>query len=91
MLWVHPERRLTLEKAAALDPRVSVLDEEFDEAVIEMEAGQAAQQAAALLAKVQAQAKAAPTRGEPRRRRWAWRGKRPNGCTSSTCSNPLQV
>ncbi|MEW5317765.1 MAG: hypothetical protein WDW38_009038 [Sanguina aurantia] len=31
--------RLTLEKAAALDPRISVLDEEFDEAVIEMEAG----------------------------------------------------
>lgn len=67
MLLTHPHR-LTLEKASALDPRISVLDEEFDEAVIEMEAGEAAQQAAALLAKVQAEAAPKQTR-EPRRRR----------------------
>ena len=39
--------RYTMEKLGQLDPRLSVLDAEFDETALEAEAGQAAQQAAA--------------------------------------------
>lgn len=35
-----------MEKLGQLDPRISVLDAEFDETALEAEAGQAAQQAA---------------------------------------------
>jgi hypothetical protein len=38
--------RLTLENSKQLDPRLSVLDTEFDEAALEQEAGEAAKQAA---------------------------------------------
>jgi hypothetical protein len=38
-----PPRRYALEKAGQLDPRISVLDEEFDEAAIEAEAAQVGQ------------------------------------------------
>lgn len=47
--------RLALEGTGQLDARISVLDEEFDEAVLELEAGDAARKAAEMKDKVQAE------------------------------------
>ncbi|KAG2445815.1 hypothetical protein HXX76_000419 [Chlamydomonas incerta] len=44
--------RYTLEKLGQLDARISVLDEEFDEAILELEAGEAAKQAAEMQARL---------------------------------------
>ena len=52
-------RRHTLEKAGQLDPRLSVLDEEFDEAVLELEVGEAAHAAQAAQAAVAREEQAA--------------------------------
>lgn len=71
--------REILEKTNQLDPRISVLDDEFDEAILELEAGEAAAQAAALQrqhqqepagAAVGASGEGAAARVE-RQRRWA--------------------
>ena len=40
---IHPPRH-TMERLGQLDPRLSVLDTEFDETALEAEAGEAAQQ-----------------------------------------------
>ncbi|PNW74942.1 hypothetical protein CHLRE_12g503400v5 [Chlamydomonas reinhardtii] len=55
--------RYTLEKLGQLDPRISVLDEEFDEAILELEAGEAAKQAAEMQAKLGNAGGAAPAAG----------------------------
>ncbi|GAB4815257.1 hypothetical protein N2152v2_002303 [Parachlorella kessleri] len=63
--------RVTLERVGQLEPRISVLDEEFDEAALEEEAGDAAQAAAALEREM---AREAEEQQEPRRReRSPWR------------------
>lgn len=69
-------RRHVLEKTLSLDARISVLDEEFDEAVlalVEQEAGQAAQQAAEIKAQLGTDRDRDREGGErerERRRRW---------------------
>ncbi len=74
-----------LEKTLSLDARISVLDEEFDEAVlalVEQEAGQAAQQAAEIKAQLGTDRDRDREGGErerERRRRWegcGWAGGR---------------
>eukprot|EP00887_Chlorella_sp_A99_P000357 scaffold13.g357.t1 len=67
--------RATLEKAGQLEPRVSVLDEEFDEQALEEEQEEAAKAAAALQREMEGEARAAAAEeeeeeeGERKRRR----------------------
>lgn len=63
---MHP--RVTLERLSQLEPRLSVLDEEFDEAALEVEAGEAQKEAEQAAAAAERERQAADTAAETRGR-----------------------
>ena len=66
-----PPLRLVLENTGALEPRVSVLDEEFDEVALEEEAARAAQAAKEAEEAAAKERKAlSAQQGSPRREKW---------------------
>mmetsp|Transcript_25344 Transcript_25344/g.60290 ORF Transcript_25344/g.60290 Transcript_25344/m.60290 type:complete len:361 (-) Transcript_25344:72-1154(-) len=88
-----PERNV-YESQGQLDPRQSVLDEEFDEALLEEEAGHAARAAARLEAEIADEGRGAPPydddrarREEREREKWRLRGRERRGRRSRSASS----